>query len=55
MPRWFDRAEEQIESDYDAGLIDAKEYQAQMRDLHAELCEAAQEEAGRAYRDVMDS
>ncbi|WP_313695070.1 hypothetical protein [Achromobacter mucicolens] len=55
MPRWFDRAEEQIESDYDAGLIDAKEYQAQMRDLQAELREAAQEEADRAYRDFMDN
>ncbi len=53
MPRWFDRAEEQIESDYEAGLIDAKEYQAQMRDLRDELREAAQDEADRAYQDFM--
>lgn len=53
MPRWFDRAEEQIERDYEAGLIDSKEYQAQMRDLHAELREAAHDEAERAYRDYM--
>lgn len=55
MPRWFDRAEEQIESDFEAGLIDGKEYQQQMRDLRAELEECAQEEASRAYRDVLDN
>jgi uncharacterized membrane protein len=53
MSGWYERALEEIERDYDEGNIDAKEYQAQMRDLHAELREEASDNAERAYNDTM--
>lgn len=47
-PRWFDQAEAEIERQYAAGWMTAAEVQAALRDLHAELREAADEEAERA-------
>ncbi|GAB2620155.1 hypothetical protein [Novilysobacter erysipheiresistens] len=52
-PRWYDRAAEQIDADYDDGLIDSREHHEQMRDLNAELREAAEEEARQAYDGYM--
>lgn len=53
MSNWYGRAVQQIEGDYDAGLIDSKEYQAQMRDLKDEMRQSAQDAADQAYDDAM--
>lgn len=53
MNNWYERAAEQIDADYEAGLIDAKEHQRQMRDLNDELRQSAQDAADRAYDDAM--
>lgn len=53
MPRWYDRAEEQIEDDYAKGLIDSKEYREQMRDLRRELEDAADDYAANARDEYM--
>lgn len=50
MPRWFDKAEQEIETSLENGEIDNAEYHSQMRDLQDELqCNA--EEAGNQARD----
>jgi hypothetical protein len=49
----FDRAAEQIERDYDQGVITSDEYQEVIRDLRADAREYAQECADKAYDDAM--
>ncbi len=46
---WADKAEEQIERDYEYGEMTDKEYKQAMRDLREELNAAAQESAQDAY------
>jgi hypothetical protein len=35
-PNWYDRAVEQLEEQYAAGLISYEEFRAEMRELNAE-------------------
>lgn len=51
MPRWFDRAETEIEQSYERGEISEGEHHSQMRDLHDELQGAAEEAAEQARED----
>lgn len=53
MTTWYEKAEDQIDRDLAEGLIDQKEYQAQMRDLRNELSAEAEDAAASAYADVM--
>ncbi len=46
---WYDKAMEQCEKDFEEGLISAQEMREEMKDIHAELEEQAQE----AYDNVM--
>jgi len=46
MYNWYDRACEEIESDYNDGLIDFDEYNYQMWELNRELDEARRQESG---------
>jgi hypothetical protein len=52
-PRWYEKAEEQIELCYQSGQIGFDEFNRQMRELNQELRDAAHEEAERAYDDYM--
>ena len=47
--RWYEKAIESLDQEYEDGLIDSKEYQAAMRDLNAEYEQAAQDAAQEAY------
>ena len=51
MPRWFDRAEQEIEQSYNRGEINMAEYNSQMRDLQDELRSNADEAAEQARED----
>ena len=53
MPHWADRAEQELADAYNNGELSDSEYQAAMRDLRAEVREAAQEAADEAYDNVM--
>jgi len=53
MRTWYEKAEDEIDREYADGLIDAKEYQRQMRDLRAEMRSEAEKAAQNAYDDVM--
>jgi hypothetical protein len=46
---WYDKACEQLDNDYDNGLMDSKDYQAAMRDLNAEYEDCRQNAAREAY------
>lgn len=52
MPRWFDRAEQEIEQSHERGDITDREYHSQMSDLCAELQGAAEEAAEQSYNDT---
>lgn len=52
-PNWFERACEQLEADYAAGLIDFGQYHNEMRELTRELNDAAEEAARDAYDDYV--
>lgn len=52
MPRWYDKAEEQLEKELDNEEITYKEYLEQMRDLNDELRGQAEEEAEQAYNNI---
>lgn len=54
MPRWFDRAAEELEQDYAEGRIDYGEFHNQMRELQRELNDAAHEAAQDAYEDYRE-
>lgn len=41
---WYDKAMEQCEKDYEEGFISAQEMREEMRNIHAELEEQAQED-----------
>lgn len=53
MPTWYERAEDQIDRDLADGLIDGREYQAQMRDLRLEMEGEAEEASRQAYDNAM--
>jgi hypothetical protein len=46
---WYDRAQQELDEDYERGELSSKEYQQAMRDLNMEYEEAAQEAAREAY------
>lgn len=48
-PNWYERAMEQLDRDYEAGLIDFGELHNQQRELNRELRDAAEEAARDAY------
>ena len=52
-PRWYESAVDRLDQDYEAGNISGEEYQAEMRELNAELRDAAADEAQSAYDDYM--
>lgn len=54
MMNQYDREEEQIINDMNAGLISAAEGRKQLRDLQSDYREAAQESAREAYDREMD-
>jgi hypothetical protein len=47
-PRWYEKAEEQLERDYAEGHLSMAEFQAELRELNAELRGAADEAAENA-------
>lgn len=49
MAHWADKAVEQVEKDYDDGIIDDQELTAQLRDINEELEEARRDAAEEAY------
>ena len=49
MTNWYDKACEELDRDYDDGLLSQKDYQAAMRDLNAEYEEARQEASQQTY------
>ena len=49
---WVERAERQVEEDYESGAISSDEYNQQMRDIHDELEQEAQDNAEAAYRET---
>lgn len=51
MTHWADNAAEQIEEDYENGMMSGKEYSEAMRDLRDELEDSRQEAAQSAYND----
>ncbi len=53
MTHWIDKAEKQIEDDFENGEITDKEYKEQMRDAHAEHEQEAHDAAEQAYNDVI--
>lgn len=53
MANWYERAEQEINEDYERGDIDLAQYQSRMRDLNAELREEARNNAEQAYNDTM--
>lgn len=46
---WFDRAQKELDEDYEAGLLSSKEYNQACRELDQELDECAREVAQQAY------
>jgi hypothetical protein len=46
---WYDRAQEQLDAEYERGELSNKEYNAAMRELNQEYEEAAQEAGRNAY------
>lgn len=50
---WYEKAEAQIEQDFQNGIIDHEEYKKQMRDIVNELRNCAEEAAQSAYDDHM--
>lgn len=52
-PNWYERASEQLDADYAAGLIDYGTFHNEMRELNRELQDAAREAAHDAYGDYM--
>lgn len=52
-PNWYERACEEIESEYADGVIDYGEYHNRMRELNWELRDAAAEAANDAYEDYV--
>lgn len=53
-PNWYERACEELEADYAAGVIDYGEFHNQMRELNRELHDAASEAARDAYDDYVE-
>lgn len=50
MERWYEKALEELDQDYEEGLITSKEYQTAMRELNEEY-RAQAEEAAEIARD----
>lgn len=53
MSRWFDKAIDEIEKDYDEGLISYEELREATRELQRQLQSEAEEAAQAAYQDTM--
>ncbi len=51
----IDREIEQLERDYEEGLISQKEFYRQVRDIEGDVRAFAEQEAERAYQDTMDN
>ena len=49
----YDKAMERLDADLENDLISDKEYQDEMRELHAEMRQQAEDAALNAYYDVM--
>ena len=54
-PRWYDRAVEEIEQQHADGLLTNEQYHSEMRELNAELRQAADDEAERARDNYLGS
>lgn len=54
MDQW-EREEQQLGEDLEAGLIGQQEYNRQLRELHHDYREAADEAASRAYEREMEN
>lgn len=52
-PNWYERACEELESDYASGLIDYGTFHNAMRDLNDDLRGAAEDAARDAYHDYV--
>lgn len=52
-PNWYEKAAEQLEQDYAAGLIDYGTFHNEMRELNHQLQGAAEEAAQDAYDNYM--
>lgn len=50
-PSWHERAEREIEEEYESGHMSLSEFQSAMRDLNAELRDAAEQ----AVEDARDA
>lgn len=53
-PNWYERAMQQLEDDYAAGLIDYGTYHNEQRELTRDLQGAAEEAARDAYDDYFE-
>lgn len=53
MPRWYDRAVDELEKMLDEGQISNEDFQAEIRELNRELQSSAEEAAEQAYNDHM--
>lgn len=51
MPRWYDKAVEELEKEYDEGGMSNEDFREAMRDLDAELRDAADQAAEQARED----
>lgn len=49
----LERYEQQLEEDYETGVISGKEFDQEMRELHRDYRAAAEEQAQQAYDDIM--
>lgn len=55
MNTWFEKEEDSLCEDLNAGRITQQEFDREMRDLRAAVRDAAREEAEAAYNHVMDN
>lgn len=55
IPRWAERAEEELEEQYANGDLSQHEFNDALTDLRHELEDAAHESAQAAYDDVMNN
>lgn len=51
MRSWYDQSAQSIDDDLENGLITAKEYSQQMRELNQEYDQEAREASDKAYDD----
>lgn len=54
MNRYLERAEEELDNQLERGEITVQEYNAEMRELHAQFQQWAEDQAQDAYDRVME-